>query len=97
MVGKNNMSYTCPQTCSLLCVHNLTRFETSSVNKANNMTKLFPQILSDILHNSTFANGNTNEEGILNSTTTTLSSNTNSTTVHALSSAPLAFSPIVFN
>jgi len=96
MVSKN-MSYTCPQTCSLMCAHDLTRFETSSVNKAKNMTKLSPQILSDIPHNSTFANGNANGEGILNSTTTTLPSNTNSTTVRALSFAPRASSPIVFS
>ena len=54
MVGKNNMSYMCPQTCSLSCtqqrVHNLTRVETGSVNEANNMMKLSLQILLDISH-----------------------------------------------
>lgn len=84
MVGENNMSqccpyvsYMCPQMCSVLCAHNLIRFKTSSVNKANNLMKLSPQILLDIPHNSTFTNRNTNREGVLNLTTTTLPSNTN--------------------
>ena len=43
-------------------------------------------------------NGNTNGEGILNSTTTTsIAAQTNSTTVHAPSSATCASSPIGFN
>ena len=101
MVGKNNLSCMWPQTCSLSCtqqwVPNLTRVETGSVNKTNNMMKLYPQILPGIPHNSTFANGNTNREGILNSTSTTLPSNTNSTAVRALSSSRRASSLIVFN
>src|SRR5882757_7798360 len=48
-------SSACPQTWSLLRAHDisLTRFETSSANKANTPDEIIPQILSDIPHHST--------------------------------------------
>ena len=50
-----NVAPTCPQTCSLWCAHDLSRFETSSVNKANKTWQNYPRkyILLDIPHNLT--------------------------------------------